>query len=264
MAEWDYETKLDYPGSYPFTRGPYPTMYRGKPWTIRQYAGFGNAEESNRRYHQLLKQGNRGLSVAFDLPTQMGYDSDHPLADGEVGKVGVALDSLADFERLFAGTPLDQVTTSMTINAPAAIMLAMYLALARKQGIAPDRLSGTVQNDILKEYLARGTYIFPPEPSMRLTVDIFEYCYQHVPRWNTISISGCRLRGAGSDAGQEVAFPLANGISCVKAATERGLDVDTFAPRLSFFFNAHMNLLEEVAKFRAARRKWARIMRERF
>lgn len=264
LENFDYDNALGLPGSYPYTRGPYPSMYRGRPWTMRQYAGFGTAQESNRRYRQLLEQGTTGLSVAFDLPSQMGYDSDHPLAAGEVGKVGVAIDSLADFERLFADIPLDQVTTSMTINAPAAIMLAMYLAVARKQSVAPEQLSGTVQNDILKEYLARGTYIFPPEPSLRLTVDVFEFGYQHVPRWNTISISGYHIREAGSDAVQEIAFTLANAITYVEAALKRGLDIDAFAPRLSFFFNAHMNLFEEIAKFRAARRLWAKLARERF
>ncbi|MBO8141389.1 MAG: methylmalonyl-CoA mutase family protein [Firmicutes bacterium] len=260
----DYETALGWPGEYPFTRGPYPTMYRGRLWTMRQYAGYGTAEEANRRFRYLLEQGNGGLSVAFDLPTQMGYDSDHPLSRGEVGRVGVAIDTLADMEILFDGIPLDKVSTSMTINAPAAVLLAMYIAVARRQGVNPASLSGTVQNDILKEYLARGTYIFPPRPSLRLVVDVFAYCHRHVPRWNVISISGYHIREAGSDAVQEVAFTLANGIAYVTEAVRRGLDVDAFGPRLSFFFNAHMNLFEEAAKFRAARRLWAEIMRERF
>ncbi|MCG0276053.1 MAG: methylmalonyl-CoA mutase family protein [Thermosediminibacteraceae bacterium] len=260
----DYMKDLGFPGEYPFTRGIQPTMYRGRLWTMRQYAGFGTAEESNKRYKFLLSQGQTGLSVAFDLPTQIGYDSDHPLAQGEVGKVGVAIDSLQDMEILFDGIPLDKVSTSMTINAPAAILLAMYIAVAEKQGVSPDKLSGTIQNDILKEYVARGTYIFPPEPSMRLITDIFEFCSKHVPKWNTISISGYHIREAGATAVQEVAFTLANGIAYVEAAIKAGLDVDEFAPRLSFFFNAHNDLFEEVAKFRAARRLWARIMKERF
>jgi methylmalonyl-CoA mutase N-terminal domain/subunit len=239
-------------------------MYRGKFWTMRQYAGFATAEESNKRYKYLLEQGQTGLSVAFDLPTQIGYDSDHPLAEGEVGKVGVAIDSLKDMEILFDGIPLDKVSTSMTINAPAAVLLAMYIAVAEKQGVTPDKLNGTIQNDILKEYIARGTYIFPTEPSMRLITNIFEYCSKHVPKWNTISISGYHIREAGSTASQEVAFTLADGIAYVEAAIKAGLEVDDFAPRLSFFFNAHNDLLEEVAKFRAARRLWAKIMKERF
>ena len=239
-------------------------MYRGRLWTMRQYAGFATAEESNKRYKYLLEQGQTGLSVAFDLPTQIGYDSDHPLAQGEVGKVGVAVDSLQDMEILFDGIPLDKVSTSMTINAPAAILLAMYIAVAEKQGISSDKLKGTIQNDILKEYIARGTYIFPPEPSMRIITNIFEFCSKHVPKWNTISISGYHIREAGATAVQEVAFTLADGIAYVEAAIKAGLDVDEFAPRLSFFFNAHNDLLEEVAKFRAARRLWARIMKERF
>jgi len=259
-----YEEALGFPGEYPFTRGIQPTMYRGRHWTMRQYAGYATAEESNRRYRYLLEQGQTGLSVAFDLPTQIGYDSDHPLAEGEVGKVGVAIDSLADMERLFEGIPLERVSTSMTINAPAAVLLAMYLAVALKQGADPARLRGTIQNDILKEYVARGTYIFPPAPSMRLITDIFRFCGERMPNWNTISISGYHIREAGADAVQEVAFTLANAIAYVEAAIEAGLDVDGFAGQLSFFFNAHMNLLEEVAKFRAARRMWARIMRERF
>jgi len=260
----DYLTDLGFPGQYPFTRGPYPTMYRGRLWTMRQYAGYATAEESNLRYKYLLEQGQTGLSVAFDLPTQIGYDSDHPLAEGEVGKVGVAIDSLEDMETLFSGIPLNEISTSMTINAPAAILLAMYVAVAKKQGADLTRLRGTIQNDILKEYVARGTYIFPPRPSMRLITDTFRYCKDHLPRWNTISISGYHIREAGSTAVQEVAFTLANAIAYVQAAIDVGLDVDSFAGRLSFFFSAHNNLLEEIAKFRAARRLWARIMRERF
>lgn len=264
LKDWDYEEKLGYPGQYPFTRGVQPTMYRGRLWTMRQYAGFGTAVESNKRYKYLLEQGQTGLSVAFDLPTQIGYDSDHPLAEGEIGKVGVAIDSLKDMEILFDGIPLDKVSTSMTINAPASILLAMYIAVAEKQGVSKDKLRGTIQNDILKEYIARGTYIFPPKSSMRLITNIFEYCSKEVPKWNTISISGYHIREAGANAVQEVAFTLADGIAYVEAALEAGLDVDDFAPRLSFFFNAHNNLLEEIAKFRAARRLWARIMKERF
>lgn len=264
IADLDYTQDLGYPGIYPFTRGVYPTMYRGKPWTMRQYAGFGTAEESNKRYKYLLEAGQTGLSVAFDLPTQMGYDSDHDLSQGEVGKVGVAIDSLADMEVLFDGIPLDKVSTSMTINAPAAVLLTMYMAVAEKQGVSMEKLSGTIQNDILKEYVARGTYIFPPSPSLRLITDIFEYCSKNLPKWNTISISGYHIREAGSTAVQEVAFTLADGVEYVDRAMKAGLDVDDFAPRLSFFFNAHMNLLEEVAKFRAARRIWAKIMKERF
>jgi len=260
----DYLEDLGFPGQYPFTRGPYPSMYRGRLWTMRQYAGYASAEESNLRYKYLLEQGQTGLSVAFDLPTQIGYDSDHPLAEGEVGKAGVAIDSLKDMETLFSGIPLGEVSTSMTINAPAAVLLAMYVSLAKKQGIDLRGLRGTIQNDILKEYVARGTYIFPPRPSMRLVTDTFRYCSEHLPRWNTISISGYHIREAGSTAVQEVAFTLANAIAYVEAAMDAGLDVDDFASRLSFFFNAHNNLLEEVAKFRAARRLWARIMRERF
>jgi len=260
----DYVTNLGFPGEYPFTRGVQPNMYRGRLWTMRQYAGFGTAEETNARFRYLLSQGQTGLSVAFDLPTQIGYDSDHHLAEGEVGKVGVAIDSLADMEVLFDQIPLDRVSTSMTINAPAAILLAMYIVVAEKQGIEPSRLSGTIQNDILKEYVARGTYIFPPKPSMRLITDVFEYCSEHMPDWNTISISGYHIREAGATAVQEVAFTFANGIEYVKAAVEKGLDVDVFAPRLSFFFNAHIDFFEEIAKFRAARRLWARIMKERF
>lgn len=264
IADIDYNESLSYPGEYPYTRGVQPTMYRGKFWTMRQYAGFATAEESNKRYKYLLQQGQTGLSVAFDLPTQIGYDSDHPLSEGEVGKVGVAIDSLKDMEILFDGIPLDKVSTSMTINAPASVLLAMYIAVAEKQGVESDELSGTIQNDILKEYIARGTYIFPTEPSMRLITDIFEYCAEKVPKWNTISISGYHIREAGSTAVQEVAFTLADGIAYVNAAIKAGLDVDEFAPRLSFFFNSHNDLLEEVAKFRAARRLWAKIMKKRF
>ncbi|MDI6600273.1 MAG: methylmalonyl-CoA mutase family protein [Thermoanaerobacteraceae bacterium] len=260
----DYLNDIGFPGEYPYTRGVQPTMYRGRFWTMRQYAGFGDAEESNVRYKYLLSQGQTGLSIAFDLPTQIGYDSDHPLAEGEVGKVGVAISSLADMEVLFDGIPLDKVSTSMTINAPAAILLAMYIAVAEKQGVPMDKLDGTIQNDILKEYVARGTYIFPPAPSMRLITDIFEFCSKNVPNWNTISISGYHIREAGATAVQEVAFTLADGIAYVDAAIKAGLDVDEFAPRLSFFFNAHNNLFQEVAKFRAARRLWAKIMKERF
>jgi methylmalonyl-CoA mutase N-terminal domain/subunit len=263
-SETQYLEKLGFPGQYPYTRGVQPTMYRGRLWTMRQYAGFGTAEESNKRYRYLLEQGQTGLSVAFDLPTQIGYDSEDPRAEGEVGKVGVAIDTLQDVEILFDGIPLDKISTSMTINAPAAILLAMYIAVAEKQGVARQKLRGTIQNDILKEYVARGTYIFPPEPSMRLVTDVFAYCSAEVPLWNTISISGYHIREAGSDASQEVAFTLANGIEYVRAAVSAGLDVDDFAGRLSFFFNSHNDLLEEVAKFRAARRIWARIMRERF
>jgi methylmalonyl-CoA mutase, N-terminal domain len=255
---------IGYPGVYPFTRGVQPTMYRGRFWTMRQYAGFGTAEETNRRFHYLLDQGQTGLSVAFDLPTQMGYDSDAPAAFGEVGRVGVAIDTLADMEALLQGLPLDRVSTSMTINAPAAILLLMYQAVAERQGISPAKLSGTIQNDVLKEYEARGCFIFPPAASLRITTDIFEYCRRQLPRWNTISISGYHIREAGATAVQEVAFTLANGITYVQAAIDRGLDVDEFAPRLSFFFNAHNHLLEEVAKFRAARRLWAAIMRDHF
>ncbi len=262
--EFDYITQLGFPGAYPFTRGVYPTMYRGRFWTMRQYAGFATAEESNKRYRYLLAQGVTGLSVAFDLPTQIGYDSDDPLAEGEVGKVGVAIDSLQDMEMLFDGIPLEKVSTSMTINATAAILLAMYIAVAKKQGADLKKLSGTIQNDILKEYIARGTYIFPPEPSMRIITNIFEYCNEHLPSWNTISISGYHIREAGSTAVQEVAFTFANGIAYVQAAIDAGLDVNRFGARLSFFFNAHNNLFEEIAKFRAARRLWAKIMKERF
>jgi len=264
LPDFDYVRDLGYPGEYPFTRGVQANMYRGRIWTIRQYAGFGTAEETNQRYRYLLEQGQTGLSIAFDLPTQIGYDSDHPLARGEVGKVGVAIDSLRDMEILFQDIPLDKVSTSMTINATAPILLAMYIALGKKQGVEPTELNGTTQNDILKEYIARGTHIFPPRPSMRLATDIFAYCAKQVPRWNTISISGYHIREAGSTAAQEIGFTLANGIAYVQAAIDAGLDVDTFAPRLSFFFNSHINFFEEIAKFRAARRLWAKIMRERF
>jgi len=264
LGDFDGVRDLGYPGEYPYTRGVQPNMYRGRIWTIRQYAGFGTAEETNQRYRYLLDQGQTGLSIAFDLPTQIGYDSDHPLARGEVGKVGVAIDSLRDMEILFQNIPLDRVSTSMTINATAPALLAMYITLAAKQGVEKAQLNGTVQNDILKEYIARGTHIFPPRPSMRLTTDIFAYCADQIPRWNTISISGYHIREAGSTAAQEIGFTLANGIAYVKAAIDAGLSVDTFAPRLSFFFNSHLNFFEEVAKFRAARRLWARIMKERF
>ncbi len=258
-----YETVGD-PGEFPYTRGPYATMYRGKLWTMRQYAGYASAAESNARYRYLLEQGQSGLSVAFDLPTQMGYDSDHYLARGEVGKVGVAIDSIDDLERLFEGIPLDKVSTSMTINSTAAILLAMYIAVARKQGVSADRISGTIQNDILKEYIARGTYIYPPRASLRIVTDIFAYCAREAPKWNTISISGYHIREAGSTAAQEIAFTLADAITYVQAAIDSGLDVDEFAPRLAFFFNSHNQFLEELAKFRAARRMWAHIMRDRF
>jgi methylmalonyl-CoA mutase, N-terminal domain len=264
IEDLNYLEKLNFPGQFPYTRGIYPTMYRSRLWTMRQYAGFGTAEESNKRFRYLLEQGQTGLSIAFDLPTQIAYDSDHPLAQGEVGKVGVAIDSLADMEVLFNEIPLDKVSTSMTINSPAAILLAMYIAVAEKQGVGPEKLAGTIQNDILKEYVARGTYIFPPEPSLKIITDIFAYCSKEMPRWNTISISGYHIREAGANAIQELAFTLADGIEYVKAALDIGMDVDDFAPRLSFFFNSQMNLLEEVAKFRAARRLWAEIMEERF
>jgi methylmalonyl-CoA mutase N-terminal domain/subunit len=254
----------EFPGEYPYTRGVQPTMYRSRFWTMRQYAGFGTAEESNARYRFLLQQGQSGLSVAFDLPTQIGYDADDPMALGEVGKVGVSISSRRDMLQLFDGIPLDKVSTSMTINAPAAVLFALYIAVAHRQGVSPEQLRGTVQNDILKEYIARGTYIYPPGPSMRLITDVFQYCQSHVPSWNTISISGYHIREAGSTAVQEIAFTLANGIAYVQAAVDAGLDVDSFAPQLSFFFNAHNQFLEEVAKFRAARRLWAHIMRDRF
>ena len=260
----DYETEIGYPGEYPFTRGVQSTMYRGRLWTMRQYAGMGDAEESNKRYKYLLTNGTTGLSVAFDLPTQIGMDSDHPLAAGEVGKVGVAIDSIEDMERLFSGIDLTKISTSMTINATASILLALYVAVARRQGIDIRKLSGTVQNDVLKEYIARGTYIYPPKQALRVITDMFAWTKEHVPEWNSISISGYHMREAGSTAVQEVAFTLGNGITYVEAAIKAGLDVDKFAPRLSFFFNAHNNFLEEVAKFRAARRMWARIMREHF
>jgi methylmalonyl-CoA mutase N-terminal domain/subunit len=264
LSNEEYGEHLGFPGQYPFTRGIQPTMYRSRFWTMRQYAGFGTAKESNERYRYLLEQGQTGLSIAFDLPTQIGYDSDDPLADGEVGKVGVAIDSLADMEILFNRIPLNKVSTSMTINSPAAILLAMYIAVAEKQGVAKETISGTVQNDILKEYIARGTYIFPPKQSLRLMTDIFRYCKTEIPKWNTISISGYHIREAGSTAAQEVGFTLADGIAYVQAAIDAGLDVDDFAGQLSFFFNAHNDLFEEVAKFRAARRLWAKIMKERF
>lgn len=261
---FDYEKDLGFPGEYPYTRGVQPTMYRGRFWTMRMYAGFATAEESNKRYRYLIESGATGLSCAFDLPTQIGYDSDDAMAEGEVGKVGVAIDSLKDMEILFDGIDLGKVSTSMTINAPASVLLAMYIAVAEKQGVPASALMGTIQNDILKEYAARGTYIFPPKPSMRLITNIFEYCSQNVPKWNTISISGYHIREAGSTAAQEIAFTIADGIAYVEAALKAGLDVDAFAGRLSFFWNAHNNVLEEVAKFRASRRLWAHIMKERF
>ncbi len=264
IADSETESSLGYPGEYPFTRGIYPTMYRGRFWTMRQYAGFGSATESNQRYRYLLSKGQAGLSVAFDLPTQIGMDSDHPLALGEVGKVGVAIDSLEDMETLFDGIPLEKVSTSMTINATAAILLCLYVAVAKRQGASLQKLSGTVQNDVLKEYIARGTYIYPVRPAMRIVTDIFAWCRDHLPKWNTISISGYHIREAGSTAVQEVAFTLADGIAYVQAALDAGLRVDEFAPQLSFFFNAHNDLLEEIAKYRAARRLWAKIMAERF
>jgi methylmalonyl-CoA mutase, N-terminal domain len=260
----DPESSISYPGEFPYTRGIYPTMYRGRFWTMRQYAGFGTAVESNQRYRYLLSKGQAGLSVAFDLPTQIGLDSDHPLALGEVGKVGVAIDSLEDMETLFDNIPLEKVSTSMTINATAAILLCLYVAVAKKQGANLTKISGTVQNDILKEYIARGTYIYPVRPAMRIVTDIFAWCRDHLPKWNTISISGYHIREAGSTAIQEVAFTLADGIAYVQAALDAGLGVDEFAPQLSFFFNAHSDLLEEIAKYRAARRLWAKIMRDRF
>jgi methylmalonyl-CoA mutase N-terminal domain/subunit len=264
LAGWDPEGALGYPGEFPYTRGIYPSMYRGRLWTMRQYAGFGSAAESNERYRYLLSKGQNGLSVAFDLPTQIGMDSDHALALGEVGKVGVAIDSLEDMERLFDGIPLEKVSTSMTINATAAILLSLYVGVAKKQGANLAKLSGTVQNDILKEYIARGTYIYPVRPAMRIVTDIFAWCRDSLPKWNTISISGYHIREAGSTAVQEVAFTLADAIAYVQAALDAGLDIDDFAPQLSFFFNAHNDLLEEIAKYRAARRLWARLMRERF
>jgi len=264
LAGWNPEDALGYPGAFPYTRGIYPSMYRGRLWTMRQYAGFGSAAESNRRYRYLLSKGQNGLSVAFDLPTQIGMDSDHPLALGEVGKVGVAIDSLEDMEALFEGIPLEKVSTSMTINATAAILLCLYVAVAKKQGANLAELSGTVQNDILKEYIARGTYIYPLQPAMRIVTDLFAWCREALPKWNTISISGYHIREAGSTAVQEVAFTLSDAIAYTQAALEVGLDIDDFAPQLSFFFNAHNDLLEEIAKYRAARRLWAQIMRERF
>ncbi len=264
LGDWNQAADLGFPGEFPYTRGTQPTMYRGRLWTMRQYAGFGTAEESNARYRYLLSQGVSGLSVAFDLPTQIGYDSDHALAAGEVGKVGVAIDSLDDMAALFDGIPLASVSTSMTINATAIVLLALYVAVAKRQGVSPRSLSGTVQNDILKEYIARGTYIYPPQASLRIVTDIFAYCEREVPQWNTISISGYHIREAGSTAVQEVAFTFANAIAYVQAAVDAGLDVNSFGQRLSFFFNAHNDFLEEVAKFRAARRLWARIMRDRF
>jgi methylmalonyl-CoA mutase N-terminal domain/subunit len=264
LSNWNPEDALGYPGEFPYTRGIYPSMYRGRLWTMRQYAGFGSAAESNQRYRYLLSKGQSGLSVAFDLPTQIGMDSDHSLALGEVGKVGVAIDSLEDMETLFDGIPLENVSTSMTINATAAILLCLYVAVAKRQGATLEKLSGTVQNDILKEYIARGTYIYPVRPAMRIVTDVFAWCRTELPKWNTISISGYHIREAGSTAVQEVAFTLANAVAYVQAALDAGLNVDTFAPQLSFFFNAHSDLLEEIAKYRAARRLWARIMRERF
>ncbi len=261
---FDYERDLGFPGEFPYTRGVQPTMYRGRFWTMRMYAGFSTAEESNKRYRYLLANGGSGLSCAFDLPTQIGYDSTDPMAEGEVGKVGVAIDSLADMEILFNKIDLSKVSTSMTINAPASVLLCMYIAVAEKQGVKPDQLRGTIQNDILKEYSARGTYIFPPKPSMRLITNIFEYCSKFVPKWNTISISGYHIREAGSTAAQEIAFTIADGIAYVEAALKAGMDIDAFAGRLSFFWNAHNNVLEEVAKYRASRRIWARIMKDRF
>ncbi|MFQ5961070.1 MAG: methylmalonyl-CoA mutase [Candidatus Methylomirabilales bacterium] len=263
-ADLDYGDGLGFPGEYPYTRGIYPTMYRGQLWTMRQYAGMGTAEESNERFRYLLKKGQTGLSVAFDLPTQMGLDSDDPLAEGEVGQVGVAIDSLADMEALFDGIPLDRVTTSMTINAPAAILVAMYIAVGDAQQVPRERLAGTVQNDVLKEYVARGTYIFPPGPSLRLAADLIAYCAKHVPRWNPISISGYHIRDAGASAAQEMAFAFANAIAYIEAVRQRGIAVDEFAPRLSWIFNTHNNFFEEVAKYRALRRMWAKLLRERF
>src|SRR6478672_5414653 len=264
LRDWDPAEQIGYPGEYPYTRGIQPTMYRSRLWTMRQYAGYATAEESNKRYRYLLEHGTTGLSVAFDLPTQMGYDADHPLAEGEVGKVGVSISSVEDMRALFEGIPLEKITTSMTINATAAILLALYIAVAKEQGADVRKLSGTVQNDILKEYIARGTYIYPPRPSMRIITDLFRYCADEVPRWNTISISGYHIREAGSTAAQEIGFTLSNGIAYVRAAVEAGLDVDKFAGQLSFFFNGHNTFFEEVAKYRAARRMWARTMRERF
>ncbi|MDQ0417315.1 methylmalonyl-CoA mutase N-terminal domain/subunit [Croceifilum oryzae] len=260
----DVDEKVSFPGEYPYTRGIHPNMYRSRLWTMRQYAGFGSATETNKRFRYLLEQGQTGLSVAFDLPTQIGYDSDDPMSIGEVGKVGVAIDSLEDMERLLAGIPLDRVSTSMTINSSASVLLAMYIVVGEKQGVPASQITGTIQNDILKEYIARGTYIYPPKQSMRLITDVFAYCTEHVPKWNTISISGYHIREAGSTAVQEVAFTLANGMAYVQAAIDAGLEIDKFAPRLSFFFNAHNNFFEEIAKFRAARRIWAGIMKDKF
>jgi methylmalonyl-CoA mutase N-terminal domain/subunit len=264
VTSLDYDRDLGYPGEYPFTRGVQPTMYRGRYWTMRQYAGFGSAKDTNARYRYLLQQGQTGLSVAFQLPTQAGYDSDHPLSMGEVGKVGVAIDSIDDMKVLFNSIPLDKVTTSMTINAPAAVLLGMYLAIAEEQGVSWDKVGGTVQNDVLKEIICRGQYIYPPKATMRLTVDLIEFCQKHVPRWNTISISGYHIRESGSTAAQEMAFTIADGIAYAQACADRGIPVDSFGPRLSFFFNAFTNVLEEVAKFRAGRRYWAKVMKERF
>src|SRR5690348_14746311 len=262
LQDWKYDREVGYPGEFPFTRGVQPTMYRGRLWTMRQYAGMGDAEESNKRYKYLLKHGTTGLSVAFDLPTQIGLDSDHAMALGEVGKVGVAIDSIEDMQRLFDGINLEKISTSMTINATAIILLALYVAVAKRSGANVGKLSGTVQNDVLKEYIARGTYIYPPQQAMRIITDVFAYCNENLPEWNPISISGYHMREAGCTAVQEVAFTLGNGTAYVQAALHAGLEVDSFAPHLSFFFNAHNNFLEEVAKFRAARRMWARIMRE--
>jgi methylmalonyl-CoA mutase N-terminal domain/subunit len=264
IEEIEYEKDIGYPGEYPFTRGVQPTMYRGRLWTMRQYAGFGTAEETNRRFKYLLEQGQTGLSVAFDLPTQMGYDSDQPMSRGEVGRVGVAIDSLEDIEILFDGIPLDEVSTSMTINATASMLLAMYMVAAEKRGVGPDKIQGTIQNDLLKEFIARGTYIFPPRDSVKITIDIMEYCLDRIPKWNPISVSGYHMREAGSTAVQEVAFTLADAIEYLENAKARGLDIEKIAERVSFFFAVHNNFLEEVAKFRAGRRLWARIMRERF
>jgi len=264
LGPYSYDQKLNYPGQYPFTRGVYPSMYRGRLWTMRQFSGFGTAKDTNKRYHYLLAQGTTGLSVAFHLPTIYGRDSDHPLSRGEVGVCGVAVDTLKDMETIFKGIPLDKVTTSMTINGPAAVLLAMYIAVAEKQGVSKKQIGGTIQNDILKEYIAQKSWIFPPEPSLRLIVDTFEYCSNEVPRWNPISISGYHIREAGSTAIQELAFTLRDGMEYVKAGIERGLEVDKFAPRLSFFFNAHNDFFEEIAKYRAARRIWAKVMKERF
>ncbi|HZX11001.1 MAG TPA: methylmalonyl-CoA mutase family protein, partial [Acidobacteriota bacterium] len=264
LEDFGYKKDLSFPGEYPYTRGIHPTMYHGRLWTMRQFSGFGSAEDTNKRYKYLLKQGQTGLSVAFHLPTLMGMDSDHPLAVGEIGKCGVAIDSLADMEILFDGIPLDKITTSMTINPPAAVLWAMYIAVAEKQGVPSEVISGTIQNDMLKEYIAQKTFVFPPEPSMRLIIDTFEYGSKKVPRWNTISISGYHIREAGSTAVQELAFTIRDGIEYVEWALKRGLEIDDFAPRLSFFFNSHNDFFEEIAKFRAARRLWAKIMKERF